>query len=351
MTILRRQSLMRYGAPLEHTEEELPDLKGGEVLLKVAYCGLCHSDLHIIEGHFDLGEGKALDITEGRKLPFTLGHEICGTIAAHGPAVGGIAGSERLYAVYPWIGCGVCARCLEGEEQLCNDMRHLGIQRHGGFATHVVVPHPRYLLEVDGIDSEIAGSYMCSGLTAYSALKKLSLARDGPLLILGAGGVGLMALELARGMEQRTIVVADIDARKRELALEHGAAAAVDPRASDARLGLKAAAGRMAAAIDFVGSEESLDFAQASVGKAGVVIVVGLIGGRIAFPIPMFPLRQLSIIGSFAGSLPEARELIGLVRQGIIGRIPVEVRRLDDINAAIAALKSGNVLGRVVLKP
>lgn len=352
MTIVTRQSLVRYSAPLERNETEFPPPQDGEVVLRVEHCGLCHSDLHLIEGHFDLGEGKALDISEGRQLPFTLGHEICGTIEAHGPAVGGIANGKRLYAVYPWIGCGDCERCERGEEQLCSDMRHLGIQRDGGFATHVLVPHPRYLLDVDGIGSSIAGSYMCSGLTAYSALKKMtSAAQEGPLLIVGLGGVGFMALELARSIMERIIVVADIDPKKRAMAMRQGADLAIDPAAADSRQQLRAAVGRMAAAVDFVGSEDSLDFAQAMLGKAGVVIVVGLMGGRIALPVPMFPLRQLSIIGSFAGSLPEARELIGLVRQGRVNKIPVEVRSLDDVNDAIAALRSGDVMGRLVLRP
>jgi D-arabinose 1-dehydrogenase-like Zn-dependent alcohol dehydrogenase len=352
MTMVSRQSLVRYGAPLERTEARFPPPQDGEVLLRVEHCGLCHSDLHLLEGHFDLGEGKALDITEGRQLPFTLGHEICGTIEAHGPAVGGIANGKRHYAVYPWIGCGDCERCQRGEEQLCGDMHHLGIHRDGGFASHVLVPHPRYLLEVDGIDSSIAGSYMCSGLTAFSALRKMTAAaQEGPLLIVGLGGVGLMALELARSMAQRIIVVADIDPRKRAMALQQGADLAIDPAPPDARQQLRTAVGRVAAAIDFVGSDDSLDFAQAAVGKAGVVIVVGLMGGRIALPVPMFPLRQLSIIGSFAGSLPEARELIGLVRQGRVNKIPVEVRSLEDVNAAIAALRSGDVMGRLVLRP
>jgi D-arabinose 1-dehydrogenase-like Zn-dependent alcohol dehydrogenase len=350
--MMKRQSLVGYGAPLQSTQSALPVPQNGEVLLRVSHCGLCHSDLHLMDGHFDLGEGKKLDITQGRELPFTPGHEICGTIEAHGPSVMGIANGKRLYAVYPWIGCGNCARCLEGDEHLCDLMGHLGIHRDGGFASHVLVPHPRYLIDVSGIDAAIAGSYMCSGLTAFSALRKaLAAGGQGPLLIMGLGGVGFMALELARSMTQQPIAVADIDGRKREAAERCGADIIIDPQQPEARKALRAAMGQMTAAIDFVGSAASLDFAQAALGKGGMVVVVGLMGGRISLPVPMFPLRQLSIAGSFVGSLPEARELIGLVRQGGVHPIPVSVRPLEEANAAIEALREGGVLGRISLKP
>ena len=349
---MKRQSLVHYGAPLQSTQGAVPSPRNGEVLLRVSHCGLCHSDLHLVDGHFDLGEGKKLDIREGRELPFTPGHEICGTIEAYGSSVMGIANGNRLYAVYPWIGCGSCNRCQMGDEHLCDLMRHLGIHREGGFASHVLIPHPRYLIDADGIDPAIAGSYMCSGLTAYSAVKKaMAMAGDGPLLIIGLGGVGFMALEIARSMTQRLIVIADIDGRKREAAEQKGADLVLDPQQPEARKVLRSAAGRMAAALDFVGSSSSLDFAQSAVGRGGVVVVVGLMGGRFSLPVPMFALRQLSIIGSFVGSLPEARELINLVRQGRVASIPVTVRPLEEANHAIEELRAGSVLGRVALKP
>jgi D-arabinose 1-dehydrogenase-like Zn-dependent alcohol dehydrogenase len=350
--IIERQSLVRYGAPLEATRRACPPLKEGEILLKVSHCGLCHSDLHLIDGYFDLGEGRKLDITDGRALPFTPGHEICGTIESHHSAVLGIANSTKIYAVYPWIGCGACGRCHRGDEHLCDDMCQIGIHRDGGFASHVVVPHPRYLIDAEGIDASIAGSYMCSGLTAYSALKKaLACADDGPLLILGFGGVGCMALELARALTSRDIVVADTDKAKRDAAARCGAVLSVDPQAKDARTKLRSELGRMAGAMDFVGSGSSVDFAQACVGKGGSVVVVGLMGGRMSLPVPMLPLRQLSITGSFVGSLGEARQLMSLVRQKGIGPIPVTVRPLKEANAAIEDLRKGRVLGRTILRP
>ena len=127
--------------------------------------------------------------------------------------------------MFPWIGCGQCAACQAGEENLCAAPRHLGIQRDGGFATHVLVPHPRYLVDYAPLSPSFAGALMCSGLTAFSALKRLAgRAERGPVLLVGMGGVGMMGLAIARALFPHPPIVADIDAGKREAALAAGAA-------------------------------------------------------------------------------------------------------------------------------
>src|SRR5262245_15626519 len=195
--IMLRQSLIEYGKPLEATEAETPRPKGTEVLLSVSHCGVCHSDLHLQDGYFSLGGEQKLDVRGLRQLPFTFGHEIAGTVEAVGPEAQGVEMGKR-YAAYPWIGCGTCGLCRRGDEDLCNAPRALGITVDGGYASHVLVPHPRYLLDVEGIAPEIAGPLMCSGLTGYSAIKKaLPYLRSGPLMIVGLGGVGMMGLQFA----------------------------------------------------------------------------------------------------------------------------------------------------------
>jgi len=344
------QSMIAYGAPLKSRDPATPEPRGTEVLVRVSHCGLCHSDLHLHDGYFDLGEGKRLDITSGRALPFTLGHEIAGHVEAGGPDAGPLDIASR-YAVYPWIGCGECARCIAGYEHLCAASRQLGITVDGGFATHVLVPHPRYLIDVEGMAPEIAGSFMCSGLTAYSAIRKaLPFLAGGPLLIMGLGGVGMMGLQVARALTDAPLVAADIDARKRETAAAMGATV-IDPAAEGARRTLVKNMGTMDAAIDFVGAESSLDFAQGAVGKAGAVVVAGLLGGRFSIPIPMFALRHLAILGTYVGSLAEARDLIDLAKAGRIARIPVETRPLAAANTAMDDLRAGRIVGRVVLTP
>src|SRR5262249_43126335 len=176
-----RQSLLDYAKPLSASEVPTPTPQGSEVLLRVSHCGVCHSDVHLQDGYFDLGGGQKLDVRGNRPLPFTLGHEIAGIVEAVGPdAKGGVGG--KLSAASPGVGCGKCGPCGRGEEPLCNAPRALGITVDGGYASHVSVPHPRYLLDVDGIAPEIAGALMCSGLTGYGAIKKaIPYLRVGPL--------------------------------------------------------------------------------------------------------------------------------------------------------------------------
>lgn len=347
-----RQSLLAYGSPLAETSAVPPEPQGSEVLLKISACGVCHSDLHLQDGFFDLGEGKRLDIALGRRLPFTLGHEISGHVEASGPEAGDVD-RGKSYVVYPWCGCGTCERCRKGDEHLCDAPRQLGINVDGGYASHVLVPHPRYLIEAHGIDTRLAGSYMCSGLTAYSAIRKAGryLPESGSLMIVGLGGVGMMGLEIARALTDARKYAADVVAAKREVAVSLGAAAAFDPKGPDARKAVLREAGAMNAAIDFVGSEASLNFAQSVVGKGGAVIIVGLMGGKFSLPVPMFPLRELTLAGSYVGSLAEARELMALVRAGRIRPIPVDERPLARANSALDDLRAGSVTGRVVLRP
>src|SRR3984957_2509272 len=235
MTKMRRQSLVAYGQPLCETIIDCPALRGGEVLVRIERCGVCHSDLHLQDGYFELGGEKRLDITKDRPLPFTLGHEIAGVVEGVGSAAEGAVVGKRV-AVYPWIGCGKCAACQAGDENLCSDHRHLGINADGGFASHVLIPHPRYLLDYAPLSAAFAGPLMCSGLTAYSALKHLGDRPDrGPVLLVGLGGVGMMGLAIARALFRQPPIVADIDGEKRDAAIAAGAAAAYDPSDPQAR--------------------------------------------------------------------------------------------------------------------
>ena len=171
MRRMQRQSLIAYGQPLCETVADCPSPRGAEVLVRIERCGVCHSDLHLQDGYFSLGADKKLDVSAGRTLPFTLGHEIAGVIERIGSDADPAIVGHRV-AVYPWIGCGTCAACRGGEENLCGNNRYLGVAVDGGFATHVLVPHQRYLLDYAPLPANFAGPLMCSGLTAYAALKR-----------------------------------------------------------------------------------------------------------------------------------------------------------------------------------
>jgi D-arabinose 1-dehydrogenase-like Zn-dependent alcohol dehydrogenase len=350
MTRMIRQSMTATAMPLCETIVEAPQPRGTEVLVRISRCGVCHSDVHLQDGYFALGGDKKLDVTGGRSLPFTLGHEIAGVVEQAGAEADVPTG--KSFAVFPWIGCGQCAACLAQEENLCAAPRHLGIQVDGGFATHVLVPHPRYLIDHGGLSAALAGAYMCSGLTAFSALRRIAAhAGRGPVLLVGLGGVGMMGLAFARALFPQPPIVADIDAGKREAALKAGAAAAYDPADPAARKALLKAAGGVFGAVDFAGTDGSLTFAAGALAKGGKVVITGLIGGTYTTPIAMFPLRVITIEGTMTGTLAEAEEMMALARAGKVPAVPIIERPLEAAQASLDDLRRGRIVGRVVLVP
>lgn len=266
MAQMIRQSIVKFDAPLCETIVDTPKPQGKEVLVRIERCGLCHSDLHIQDGYADLGGGKKLDTTRGMTLPFTLGHEIAGVVDEVGSEVAGdLVGKKK--AVFPWIGCGQCRDCLNGDENLCLRNRFLGVSRDGGFATHVLVPDAKYLIDYDPLPVNQAATLMCSGITAYGALKRLvDRPRQRNLLLIGLGGVGMMGLSLAQSMFKQPISVADLSAAARETALQNGAAVAYDPAEPDViKRILKETEGGFDEVVDFAGNEKSMAFAVAVV--------------------------------------------------------------------------------------
>jgi alcohol dehydrogenase/propanol-preferring alcohol dehydrogenase len=165
-----------FNAPLTEVDQPTPQPSGTQVLIKVKAAGVCHSDLHIWEGGYDLGHGrKPLSLKDrGVSLPRTMGHETVGEVLAFGPDVkAGDKGDLKagdIALVYPWLGCGKCETCLAGEENMCLKPNSLGVYCDGGYADHMTVPHPRYLLNLQGLDPVTAAPYACSGVT--TALKR-----------------------------------------------------------------------------------------------------------------------------------------------------------------------------------
>lgn len=354
---MKSQAIVAYGQPLQEVAGEVPTPSGTEVLVKITRCGVCHSDVHLQDGYVDIGDGDKLDWSRGRTLPHTLGHEIEGTLAAVGPEAKAHLGSRAVgerFVVFPWIGCGDCPTCKRDAEHICLKPRQLGIQVAGGYAEYVLVPHPKYLLDATGVPEGLAAAYMCSGITAYSALKKIrDIAPGDPILIVGLGGVGMMGLQFARALfPEARLLAADIDQRKLDAAMSAGAHAVYNSKDADTLKQLKVdTGGGVAAAVDFVGSTPSLNYANGALRRGGAIVVVGLFGGKFAAPIPSFPGRPFSIIGSYTGPLGETIEMMELVRAGKIAPIPIETRPLDQANATLDQLRAGSIVGRVVLRP
>lgn len=334
------------GAALVEVESETPTPKGTEVLVKTIACGVCHSDIHMHDGVFDLGNGKQLEV--GRE-GMVLGHEIFGEVVAIGPDAQDVQIGDRR-VVYPWIGCGECAACKRGEEQLCTPGRALGIAVRGGFASHVIIPHSRYLFDKGDVSDSLAATYACSGLTAYSALKKVGeLQADDAVVIIGAGGVGMMAIQIAISSMGIDPIVVDIDEAKLAAARELGVTRTYnssDPQTSKA---LRKATGGAFAVLDFVGAEASVNYGLGCLRKGGMLVIVGLFGGALNIPIPFLPMNARVIQGSYVGTPQDMAELMELVRAGKIAPIEIAERPLSDVSAALADLKAGKVQGRQVL--
>jgi D-arabinose 1-dehydrogenase-like Zn-dependent alcohol dehydrogenase len=351
MPLMRRQSLVKFDAPLCETIVETPRPAGREVLVRIERCGLCHSDLHIQDGYADLGGGKRLDTTRGMQLPFTLGHEIAGVVEEVGAEVSKISVGAKK-AVFPWIGCGQCRECMQGDENLCVKQRFLGVTIDGGFASHVLVPDAKYLLDYDPLPVNQAATLMCSGVTAYGALKRLvERPRQRNLLLIGLGGVGMMGLAFAQAMFKQPISVADLSAAARETALQNGATTAYDPSEAEiSRRILKETEGGFDEIVDFAGNEKSMAFAVSVLARGGKIAVSGLMGGNFSLPMVQWIYKRMTIEGFMVGTLAEAHELMALARAGKVMPTPMKEEPMADVQKWIDALRAGKVVGRIVLK-
>ena len=345
--------LTNHHGPLELREGPVPEPMDGEVLVRVTGAGVCHSDLHIWEGFYDLGGGKKISLKDrGIALPMTLGHEIAGEIVKAGPnAKGAKLGTSVV--VYPWIGCGTCAGCKSGDENICLKARSIGVFRDGGYARYVIVPDAKYCIDIAGLDPAEAAPLACSGVTTYSALKKFGpRIQHEPVVIMGAGGLGHMALKILGAMGGQGAIMVDIDKAKRDAAVAAGALKAIDGSADDAAKQIMDATGGGARMIlDLVGAASTVNLGLAAATRGTEIVVVGLYGGEINVSVPLFPLRPLAIRGSYVGNLAELVEIVALAKTGKLKLVPVTRRPLDDANAALMDLKNGKVIGRVVLVP
>ena len=343
-----------WGGVLEQREDALQPATGHEVTVRVTHCGMCHSDIHILAGGFDMGGGKLSSFERaGVKLPVTMGHEIVGEVVEIGPEVTDVALGAQV-VVYPWLGCGDCAVCKTGDEHLCvMAARNLGIQLPGGYADAVRVPHERYLVPIGALEPARAATFACAGITALGAIRKVpTTTAEDWVAVIGCGGVGMTGVALLSATSKAKIVAIDPDAAKRDAALANGASLAFDPGMADAFKTInKACGGNIAAAIDFVGSETSSSLAVSLVRRTGHVVIVGLFGGEFKMPLPMFALKSITITGSYVGGLNDLRELVALAQRETLPSIPLDIRSLNTVNQALDDLTHGRVVGRVVLQP
>jgi alcohol dehydrogenase/propanol-preferring alcohol dehydrogenase len=344
-------AVVENGKPLQAIEMPKPEPVGSQVLLEVVHCGVCHSDLHLWEGHYGLGGDKRMLLKDrGVTLPLVMGHEIVGRIVKLGPEATGVRIGD-LKIVYPWLGCGTCAICRAENDNMCLTPRSIGVFQQGGYATHVLVPEPRHLIDLRTLPAPIAATYACSGLTAFSAVKKaLPLPPDEPIVVIGIGGLGLYATAILRALGHRKIVAVDLRAENRDAALVAGASDVVDANAKPLSQAIATACGGgIAVAIDFVNSSTTAQAAFEGLRRGGKLVQVGFFGGELNLPLPLMPLRALTIMGSYVGTPADLRELVELGSSGRLPPIPLTTVPQSHVNEVLSNLRDGRITGRVVL--
>lgn len=345
-------ALTEWNTPLKKIRQPIPQPVGTEVLIKVTHAGVCHSDLHTAEGYYDMGGGKRFYVKDrGITLPVALGHEILGEVAKTGPDSASLEiGSQQI--VYPWLGCGTCTRCGQEEDNLCAAQRGLGTLRNGGFAEYVLVPHPKYLFKLEaGIDPAVACTFGCSGITTLSAVSKIMpLPPDEPVLLIGAGGLGLAAISVLKSYGHKSIISVDINDAKLADAAAAGATKTVNSAGADpAKDILEATGGPVIAVIDFVNSSGTANLVNGLIAKGAKWVQVGVMGGSIELSLVANIFKGLTIYSNITGDLAHLKETVRLAKSGQLSPVPVQKVPWDSANEAMELLKNGKVSGRIVL--
>lgn len=345
--------IQRTNSPLKVENLEQPKPIHSQVLVRVKAAGICHSDLHLWEGGYLGAGGKFMKVEDrGVRFPLTPGHEIAGMVEETGEAVDYFQKGDRVL-VYPWIGDQICLSCKSGDEHLCDSPKTLGIYQDGGYSDFILVPHYKYLLKLDQNDFDSAASLACSGLTSYTAIKKASASPGDNLVIIGAGGLGLMAVQIAKKITNSNIIVVDVDTKKLDEAIRLGADEIINSKEADPVKNIKELSGGSGCEIvvDFVNNNVTSKFAIDSLRKRGKYIMVGLFGGSLELNLPLVPLRAFNITGAYTGRFTDLIELLELYKKGKINSVVSKKYKIDDANQALEDLKNRKIIGRAVFNP
>jgi len=339
---------------LQAQELETPKPKGSQILVKVQSSGVCHSDIHVWEGYYEGIDGQQLKTTErGVRYPLTPGHEIAGLVDTVGDQVEGISRDQKVL-VYPWIGEGLCPACRIGEENLCDKPRSLGIYTDGGYAQYVLVPSYKYLVNIgDDMDTDTSAPLSCAGLTAYGAVKNANPKPNENVVIVGTGGLGLMAIQLAKAVTGAKIIAMDLDDQKLEVAKKNGADVTINSKKEDPIKAIMELTDKLGAdvVIDFVNASKTVESDMQFLRRRARLVLVGLFGGELKLSLVTMPTRAYRLIGSYTGTLSDLIELVSLAGRGVIKPVVSNRFKLDQATEALTMLKDGKISGRGVINP
>jgi len=351
---MKAARIVKPNESLEVQQLETPKPRGSQVLIRVESSGVCHSDIHLWEGGYEGPGGQLLKTTErGVKYPLTPGHEIAGIVDSLGEEAEGFTKKDKVL-VYPWIGEGLCPACRIGQENLCDKPRSLGVYTDGGYAEYVLVPSYKYLVKIDEqMETNASATLSCSALTAYGAVKNTNLKPDDNVVIVGAGGLGLMAMQLAKAVTGSKVIAMDLDDEKLGAAKKNGADNVINSKKEDPVKAVMELTDKMGAdaVIDFVNASKTVEADMQFLRRRAKLVLVGLFGGELKLSLVSMPTRAYRLIGSYTGTLSDMVELVSLARRGVIKPLVSNRFKLDQATEALTMLKEGKIIGRGVINP
>jgi len=326
--------------PLRIEERPVPAPGPGQVLVRIEYSGLCHTDIHAAHGDWPVKPTP----------PFVPGHEGVGVIEAVGEGVQHRSVGQRV--ALPWLGhaCGHCDHCVEGWETLCEEQQNTGYSIDGGFAEYAVADASYAVPVPDGVSPQDAAPLTCAGVTTYKAIKVAHIKPSEKVAVFGIGGLGHLAIQYAR-IVGATVIAVDIDDAKLEMAKDLGADHLVNASDVDPVAAIEALGGADVAVVLAV-IPSVFEQAFAALRRGGRLVCVGLppeTEGPMALPIFPTVLKGISVIGSIVGTRQDLVEVFDLHAHGRT-RVVSEIRKLDDVNESISDVLSGRTSARIVFE-
>lgn len=326
-----------FGKPLVIEEVPVPEVGPGQILVRIAASGVCHTDLHAAEGDWPVKP----------KPPFIPGHEGVGHVAAVGAGVTHVKEGDRVGVPWLYTACGHCMHCLGGWETLCESQQNTGYSVNGGFADYVLAD-PNYVgILPDKVGFVEIAPVLCAGVTVYKGLKVTDTKPGDWVAISGIGGLGHMAVQYAKAMGLNVIAV-DIDDEKLALARKLGAELSVNARHEDPAAFVKKAVGGARGVLVTAVSTKAFQQALGMVGRGGTVSLNGLPPGD--FPLSIFDtvLNGITVRGSIVGTRLDLQEALDFAGQGKV-HATVATEKLENVNSVFDRMRKGEIEGRIVL--
>lgn len=318
-------------------EKEVRELKEGEALIDVEYCGVCHSDVHIIDGTFPYVENRF------------IGHEGIGIVTKIHPSVTSLKIGDRVSVAWFYKGCGTCEYCNTGRETFCHDAVNAGFSADGALATKCIVVADYAVKVPDGLDPVLAAPITCAGVTTYKAVKVSEIKPHEWLVVYGIGGLGHLAVEYAKKVYNARVIAVDIDDKKLELAKKVGADLTVNSKKEDPVKFIKQRTeGGAQVAIVCAVAKQAFDQAVFSVKRCGKVVAVAIPPVNMDLPVIKTVLDGIEVVGSLVGTRTDLKEAYEFAKKGIA--IPtVTVKPFKELNKVLKDLQDGKITGRVVI--